>query len=228
MNLEVTLRTDSWLKEITVHVEDYFDEAGNQIAEIPAAKSRRTMTDREREDLTEAGVILPAREADAVAERKATPRPTVIVSDPSDLPAEVAKLKTYCADGDNPRVESVNVQRCIADKAAKFNADGNHFVVLATVQPGFPTENSVFDAVFGQAPAIKHHGLFECGLYNNICGVLYLPVYQQFIGLKKPASAERLARLFPNHNADFKPSDTVMEAIAETFDAKVRIGWTGT
>lgn len=225
VNLEVTLRTDSWLREIAIHMEDYFDEGGNQIAEIPAAKSRRTMTEREREDLSETGVILPTRVDDVVAERKRNPQPMRFVSVPNDLPPEDEKSKAYCADGDNPRVESSNVQRCIQDKAIKFNADGNHFVVLATMQPGFPSEQCVFDAVFGQAPKLKHHGLFESGLYNDICGVLYLPVYQQIRGLREPESAERLARLFPNHNAKIKPSDLLLEAIAKVFDADVRRGW---
>ncbi len=228
VNLEVTLRTDSWLKEVTIHMEDHFDEEGNQIAEIPAAKSRRTMTDREREDLSKAGVILATRVEDVVAERKRNPQPMAFVSDPNDLPAEEAKPKAYCADGDNPSVESSNVQRCIQDKAIKFNADGNHFVVLATMQPSFPSEQSVFDAVYGQASKLKHHGLFESGLYNDICGVLYLPVYQQLLGLKEPDAAERLARLFPNHNSKFKASDMLLEAIAKVFDAEVRKGLIGT
>jgi hypothetical protein len=228
VNLEVTLRTDRWPSEIAVHMEDCVDEMGIQIAELPIAKSRRTMTDREREDLSESGIILPTRVSDAIAEQQRNPRQMIFVSDPKDMPAEEGKPKPYCSDGDDPRVESSNVQRCIEDKASKFNADGNHFVVLATMQPGFPSENSVFDAVFGQMPKLKHHGIFESGLYNNICGVLYLPVYQQLRGLKEPSSAERLARLFPNHNPTFKPSNTVIEAIAEAFDAKVRIGWIAT
>jgi len=225
VNLEVTLRTDSWLKEITVHMEDIFDDDGTQIAEMPAAKSRRTMTEREREDLNDTGVVLPTRVSDVIAERKKAPRPMVFVSDPKDLPPEQGKLAAYCADGDNPNVESSNVQRCIQDKASKFNADGNHFVVLATMKPGFPTEHCVFDAVFGQAPKIKHHGLFESGLNNDICGVLYLPVLPQLRGLKDPTRVERLARLFPNHNATRKPADSLISDLASIFDAQIRRGW---
>ncbi len=197
VNLEVTLRTDNWLKEITVHMEDIFDKEGNQIAEPPVAKSRRTMTDREREDLADAGVRLPTRVSDLVEERKKTPRRIVFVSDPNELPPEQETPKAYCADGDNPNVESSNVQRCIEDKAGKFNADGNHFVVLATTQPGFPSEQCVFDAVFGQAPQIKHHGVFESGLYNRICGVLYVPVFQQLERLNACSDSLPAAVLFP-------------------------------
>lgn len=225
VNLEVTLRTDSWLKGINANMEDIFDEVGNQIAEVPAAKSRRTMTALEREDLTEAGVILPTPASDVMPERQATPRPMTFVSDPNDLPAEEEKPKAYCADGDDPRVESLNVQRCIQDKARKFNADGNHFVVLATMLPGFPSEQCVFDAVFGQAPQIKHHGLFESGLYNAICGVLYLPVYQQIIGLKALDRTERSARLFLNHNAVQRPAEALLSELANVFDADIRRGW---
>lgn len=225
VNLEVTLRTDGWLKEVAIHMEDIFDEDGSQIAEMPAAKSRRTMTEREREDLIDAGIVIPTRVSEVIAERKNAPPPTVFVTDPKNLPSEERKPKAYCADGDNPNVESSNIQRCIQDKASKFNADGNHFVVLATTQPGFPSEQCMFDAVFGQAPQIKHHGLFESGLHNNICGVLYLPVYQQLRGLKEPERAERLARLLPNHNATRKPADSLMNDLARAFDAHSRPGW---
>ena len=225
VNLEVTLRTDSWLKEITVHMEDIFDKEGNQIAEMPVAKSRRTMTDRGREDLTDSGIALPICVSDVIEEGKKSPRKMECVSDVNDLPPVEKQSKAYCADGDNPNVESSNVQRCIREKAAKFLADGNHFVVVATIQPGFPSEHCVFDAVFGQASQIKHHGIFESGLHNEICGVLYLPVFQQLQGLKERDQAEHLARLFLNHHATRMPSESVMNGIAEIFGAQVRRGW---
>lgn len=225
VNLEVTLRTDSWVSHISFNAENYIDDQGNLIAAIPPAKSRRTLTDQQREDLKDTGIDLPTRVSEVIAAAKATSRQPDFVSDPDDVPAEKGQPKAYCADGDEKRVESANVQRCIEDKAIKFHSDGHHFVVLATTQSGFPSEHSVFDAVFGQAPQIKLHGVFESGLYDQICGVIYLPVYEQLSGLKQPVNAQRLARLFPNHNATRKPPDSLMNALARVFDAGIRRGW---
>jgi len=77
----------------------------------------------------------------------------------------------------------------------------------------------------GPAPKIKHRGLFESGLHNDICGVLYLPVFPQLHSLKEPTRVERLARLFPNHNATRKPADSLMSDLASVFDAQIRRGW---
>ena len=224
VNLEVTLRTDSWLKEVAFHIEDYLDEQGNLIREMPRARSRRTMTELEWVDLSEAGVVLPKRVSDAITERKKKKPKTVFVGDPDDLPPE-EKPKGYCADGDDPRVESNNVQRCVRDKAVKFNPDGMHFIVLPTMDRASPSERSAFDAVFGQARQIKHHGLFESGDYNQVCGVLYLPVFEQLDRLTGRAEIEPVARLFPNHNAQIKPSESLLNALAGVFEAEIRRGW---
>ena len=225
VNLEVTLRTDSWMSANSFNAEDYIDDQGNLIAPIPPAKSRRTITDQQREDLKDTGIELPIRVSEVIAAAKATSRQPDFVSDPDDVPSEKGKPKAYCADGEETRVESVNVQRCIQSKATKFNADGHHFVVLATTQAGFPSEHSVFDAVFGQAPQLKHHGVFESGLYDQICGVIYLPVYEQLAGLKQPTDTQRLARLFPNRNATKKPPDSLINDLARAFDADIRSDW---
>jgi hypothetical protein len=225
VNLEVTLRTDGWVNHISFNTENYLDDQGNLIAPIPPAKSRRTMTDQQREDLKDSGIELPVRVSEVITTGKAASQPPAFISDPDDVPAEEGKPKAYCADGEEKRVESVSVQQCIQSKATKFNADGYHFVVLATTQSGFPSEHSVFDAVFGQTPQLKRHGVFESGLYDQIGGVIYLPVCEQLSGLKQSVNAQRLARLFPNHNATRKPADSLVDALAHVFDAGIRRGW---
>lgn len=224
VNLEVTLRTDGWLDAVAVHMEDLFDEDGIQIAEAPAAKSRRTLTERQWEDLQDAGLEAPKRVSDLIDEARNNPRQMRFISDPDDMPEE-PKPVAYCADGDNEQVESRNLHRCIEDKAKKFNADGFHVVVLATLRPGFPDEDSVFDTVFGQYPQIKLHGLFESGLHDEICGVLFLPVYQQLDRLKGPDDSETLAVFFPNHNAKCRPTEELELQCAKVFNAKIRRGW---
>lgn len=220
VNLEVTLRTDAWADEVAIHMEDILDEDGNLIGDIPTARSRRTLTERQLDDLKQAGLQLPT----PATRRRENPPETVFVSNPTEFP-ECDDGKPYCADGDNPNVEARNVERCVRDKAQKFNADGFHIVVLATLRPGFPSESTVFDALFGQSPKIQHHGLFESGSYNEICGVIYLPVYQHLHRLQGETGIEGLAKLFVNHHASIKPPEQLQVAIAEVFEAEIRRGW---
>lgn len=225
VNLEVTLRTDDWLDKASFDLEDGFDMDGNQIGNIPSAKSRRTLTDRQLDDLRDTnGLVVPQSVSDVIEKRKRNTPTTKYVTDFKDIPQEFER-KFYYAEGDEPRVESRNVQRCIESKVKKFNADGFHIVVLATLRLSSPNENSVFDAVFGQTPHIKHHGLFENGLNNEIIGVLYFPVYEQLRLLKGIEGVETAAKLFPNHNSTVQASEELQNGFAKVFDAEIRRGW---
>jgi hypothetical protein len=228
ISLEVTLRTDPWLEGIKVHLEDIFDDDGNQIADFPPAQTRKTLTDRAWSDLKEAveeaGGKVALRPQDVAAAAKNGTRKQVFVSSPEELP-ENQESKAYCADGDSDKVESVSIQQCIISKAQKFNADGYHLVVLATMRPGFPSEADVFDAVFGQRPEIKSHGIFESGTYDEICGVILLPVLHQLDRLEGKNMGGPSAVLFPNHNAKCKLMAVLEEKLAETFMASIRRGW---
>lgn len=231
VNLEVTLRTDGWVKAIAVHMEEIFDPDGNQVQDYPAAKSRRTLTERQWADLTEAKLTPAIRISDVIETRKNNPSQTGFVSEASEMPKNESE-KSYCADGDNLTVESRNVQRCIQDKAKKFNADGFHIVVLATFRLDSPTESSVFDALYGQFPQIKHHGLFETcdGVCNvdQICGVIYLPVYQHLSRLHGQQFESGSTCFFLNHNAKYPIPEELKHRIANLFEAKIRIGWKAT
>ncbi|MBL4885763.1 MAG: hypothetical protein JKY95_14680, partial [Planctomycetaceae bacterium] len=86
VNLEVTLRTDNWLKAITVHMEDIIDEQGNQINKPLGAKSRRTLTDLERSDSEESGIKSPIRVESMMSPLKQSPRQIQFISNSEGIP----------------------------------------------------------------------------------------------------------------------------------------------
>lgn len=201
VNLEVTLRSDPWFEKCVVHVEDFLDERGElKNGKVPPAKSRSTLTRRQEDDLRES------------------------------LKDSKGVLPSIEREPDEPMAESKVVQQRITEKARKFHDDGYHVVVVATVRPGFPHKNHVFDALFGAAPQLTAHGLFTDGTYRELCAVVYLPVYQHLRRLHAFAVGNepvdpKLTAVFPNSFATFALDEHAARVLASAFDADIAGPW---
>jgi hypothetical protein len=191
--MEVTLRTDGWLKDIGFQVEDFLNDVGKLTDEkkAPEPKIRSLLTDEEIDDLRRLGLPIPQREKG---------------------PGE-------------PFPEPKNVFDKLQAKAVKFNPDGLHVLVLATIQYGFPRETHVRMAVYGAGDYLPTGGMFNDGTYEQISGVLFLDVFTHLGRLQLQASQNPSE--YPSRNTNFPnsfaccalPADP-QQALVDAFEAK--------
>jgi hypothetical protein len=193
--MEVTLRTDPWLRAIGFHAEDFLDDEGNLTDEnkVPEAKVRAVLTDEEIDDLRREGLPIPQREKES----------------------------------GEPFPEPKNVFDKLQAKAVKFNPDGFHVLVLATIKYGFPSETHVRIAVYGATDYLPTGGMFNDGTYKHVSGVLFLDVFNHLsrleahAGKKSPTEDPSRNAYFPNHFASDPLPTEAQEALVDAFEAKL-------
>jgi hypothetical protein len=192
--MEVTLRTDPWLRAIGFHAEDFLDDEGNLTDEskVPEAKVRSLLTDEEIDDLRREGLPIPQREKES----------------------------------GEPFPEPKNVFDKLRAKAVKFNPDGFHVLVLATIQYGFPREIHVRMAVYGATDYLPLGGMFNDGTYEQVSGVVFLDLFNHLTRLEAQASRKPIEdasrnAYFPNSFASYPLPAGTQQALVDAFEAKL-------